>query len=119
MRSWQVQEAKSRLSALLDLARTEGPQEITRHSEATAVVVSAAEYKRLTQRDREPLVDFLQRLGREGLGEIVIERDRNDLGREIDLPRAERRRRAVEGQPPSSMIAAVPRRRSLREPCSG
>ncbi len=37
---WQVQEAKNRLSELLDRAATEGPQVITRHGKPVAKVVS-------------------------------------------------------------------------------
>lgn len=44
--SWQVQEAKQRLSELL--ARTaEGPQTITRHGRRYAVVLSAEAFDRL------------------------------------------------------------------------
>ena len=46
---WQVQEAKQRFSQLLRLAESEGPQTVTRHGEAVAVVVSAEEYERLTK----------------------------------------------------------------------
>jgi prevent-host-death family protein len=85
MRQWQFREAKSRLGTLLDLALSEGPQAITRHGNATAIVVSADEYRRLTNSEREPLVDFLQRLGREGLGDLMIERCKMDFGRAIRL----------------------------------
>lgn len=37
---WQVQEAKNRLSELLDKAASEGPQVITRHGRPVAKVVS-------------------------------------------------------------------------------
>ncbi len=37
--TWQVQEAKSRFSELLDRAATEGPQTITRHGKPVARVV--------------------------------------------------------------------------------
>jgi prevent-host-death family protein len=44
---WQLQEAKQRFSALVRRARSEGPQVVTRHGEAVAVVVGIDEYRRL------------------------------------------------------------------------
>ena len=38
--TWQVQEAKNRFSEMLERARSEGPQVITRHGRAVAQVVS-------------------------------------------------------------------------------
>jgi len=38
MGTWQVQEAKTRLSEVIERARTEGPQTITRHGAERAVV---------------------------------------------------------------------------------
>jgi prevent-host-death family protein len=40
---WQVQEAKSRLSELMDRALKEGPQVITRHGRPVVKVVAARE----------------------------------------------------------------------------
>ncbi len=37
---WQVQEAKTHLSAVIDQARRQGPQVITRHGTERAVVLS-------------------------------------------------------------------------------
>jgi antitoxin Phd len=50
MATWQVQEAKARLSEVIERAQTEGPQTISRHGEERAVMVSAREYKRLAAR---------------------------------------------------------------------
>lgn len=47
MGKWQVQEAKARLSHLMDKAQSEGPQVISRHGKETAVVLSMDEYRRL------------------------------------------------------------------------
>ena len=47
MSAWQIQEVKARLSEVLDLAKTEGPQTITRHGKAQAVIVSITEYEEL------------------------------------------------------------------------
>ena len=45
---WQLQEAKQRFSELVRQARAHGPQVVTKHGEAVAVVVSIEEYRRLT-----------------------------------------------------------------------
>jgi antitoxin Phd len=45
MTKWQVQEAKTRFSELLDRASTEGPQTITRHGAERAVVLSIEDYR--------------------------------------------------------------------------
>jgi prevent-host-death family protein len=55
--SWQVQEAKQRLSELLASARTQ-PQTITRHGRPYAVVLSVEDYDRLVGRDS--FKDFLR-----------------------------------------------------------
>jgi len=47
MTTWQVQEAKARLSEVLKRAATEGPQSITVRGCPAAVVLSQAEFERL------------------------------------------------------------------------
>jgi antitoxin Phd len=47
MGKWQVQDAKTRLSELIERARTEGPQTITRHGAERAVVLSIEDYREL------------------------------------------------------------------------
>ena len=44
---WQLQEAKNRLSEVINLALTIGPQLITRRGEKTAVLISYKEYEKL------------------------------------------------------------------------
>ena len=43
MRTWQLQDAKAHLSELVKKAEKEGPQGITVHGHATAVVISSNE----------------------------------------------------------------------------
>ena len=59
MHNWQLQEAKNKLSQVIDEAATAGPQVITRHGREVAIVLSMAEYHRLTTRP-ESLVDFFR-----------------------------------------------------------
>lgn len=47
VRDWQLQEAKNRLSEVVDLAATSGPQTITRHGKPAAVLLSARDYQRI------------------------------------------------------------------------
>lgn len=46
MATWQLQEAKSRFSELVDQTLTQGPQTVTRRGVEAVVVISLAEYKR-------------------------------------------------------------------------
>jgi antitoxin Phd len=55
---WQLQDAKQRFSELVRLARTEGPQVVTRRGDRAVVVLSAEDYDRLTG-TRPDLVEFL------------------------------------------------------------
>ena len=72
MNTWQVQDAKTRLSELIERARTDGPQTITRHGAARAVVLSMEDYRVLES--RKP--DFKAHLlGGPELDDFSIERD--------------------------------------------
>jgi len=74
---WQLQEAKARLSELVQKATREGPQEITVRGEPTAVVLSRADYERLHHKPKwTNLSDFLLNSPLAGL-DIEFERDRS------------------------------------------
>jgi antitoxin Phd len=81
MLKWQLQEAKTRLSEVIEKAHTKGPQIITRHGTERAVVLSIADYRALTAH-KPDLKEYL--LGGPKVDSFEIERDR-DMGREIDL----------------------------------
>jgi prevent-host-death family protein len=55
--TWPLQEAKNKLSELIDRVSVEGAQTITRHGRPVAVVVSAQKYARL--QPEETLADIL------------------------------------------------------------
>ena len=78
---WQLQAAKQHFSELVERARREGPQVVTKHGREAVVVVSAEEYRRL--RGSEPsLVDFI----RAAPDFVKLELARApDRGREVDL----------------------------------
>jgi antitoxin Phd len=52
MDKWQLQEAKSRFSKLIDDTLEKGPQVVTRRGVDTAVVVSIDEWKKLKDEKR-------------------------------------------------------------------
>ena len=57
--AWQLQAAKQRFSELVERARRDGPQVVTKHGKETVVVVSVEEYRRL--RGHHPsLVEFIR-----------------------------------------------------------
>jgi antitoxin Phd len=60
MKTWQLQEAKARLSEVIKQALKEGPQTITMRGEPTAVVISKDEYERL-RHPRGSFVDFMRK----------------------------------------------------------
>lgn len=71
---WQLQEAKSKFSQLVDQALRDGPQTVTRRGVETVVVTSVEDYRRETHTARK-LAGFFRRppfFDRE----LDIERDR-------------------------------------------
>ena len=82
MSTWQLQEAKARLSELIRKAAQEGPQRITVHGKPTAVMISNDEYERL-RNPRGSFVKFMRRSPLYGL-KINLKR-KQTLTRTIDL----------------------------------
>jgi prevent-host-death family protein len=74
MRTWQIQEAKAHLSELVRDTESAGPQEITWHGRAVAVVLSKTEYERLTGAGQS-LVEFMRRSPLFGSDDIDLTRD--------------------------------------------
>ncbi len=74
MHRWQLQEAKNKLSAVIEDALTDGPQLITRRGEEVVIVLAYEEYQRLTNSD-ESLYEFFRRSPLVG---IEIELDRGE-----------------------------------------
>jgi len=83
MRTWQMQEAKSRLSEVVKDAEREGPQEITVHGRSVAVVLSRADYDRLAGTG-ESLVAFMRRSPLAGAEDLDFPRDQSPT-REVSL----------------------------------
>ena len=83
--SWQLQAAKARFSEVFRLARTEGPQLITRQGKDGVVMMPVEQFEVLALRSRQPksLVQFFRESPLVGV-ELDLERDK-DKGRDIDL----------------------------------
>jgi len=84
-RKWQLQEAKNRLSELVDLALEEGPQTVTRHGREVVVIVSKEEFdrRRRARGPRGSILPFLRRLAF-ARTELDLERAK-DLDRDVEL----------------------------------
>jgi antitoxin Phd len=84
-RRWQLQEAKNRLSEVVDLACSEGPQTVTRHGKEIAVIVSKKDFDRRRQGRGRPgtLLTFLRGLPFAG-ARLDLARSK-DGDRDLDL----------------------------------
>ena len=79
--AWQLQQAKTRLSEVIEEAYTRGPQIITRHGAERAVVLSIDDYRALVAH-KPNLIEYL--LNGPKVDDFEIEYSR-DTGREIEL----------------------------------
>lgn len=77
-RTWQLQEAKNKLSNLVEHAQHEGPQIVTKHGKETVVVLSVDDYKKLTK-PKTNLFKFIQKSSLAGLN--------LDISRNKEAPR--------------------------------
>ncbi|MCL2422929.1 MAG: type II toxin-antitoxin system Phd/YefM family antitoxin [Micrococcales bacterium] len=80
--TWQLQEAKNRLSEVVRRSES-GPQTITVHGQPAAVVVSMADYRALTQ-PKTSLLDVLRRAP-QPLTDLVEPRDDDAAMRQVGL----------------------------------
>ncbi len=81
--TWQLQEAKNKLSRVVDEAQRSGPQIITRHGVKTAVVLSFEDYRRLVA-SRKKLSEFF-RESPLAEAELDLERDKSPVREAISL----------------------------------
>lgn len=80
MRTWPVQDAKARFSALLEASIKDGPQIVTKRGVETAVLVPVAQWRRLQKTARPTFKEL-----------ILADAPRADIP---VPPRGKRRRRA-------------------------
>ena len=82
MSTWQLQEAKGKFSEVVKLALSEGPQGITVRGEPVAVLISRAEYARLTH----PKPGFVAFMRSSPLARLELDTGRHaGMTREIEL----------------------------------
>lgn len=79
---WQLQDAKSRFSEVVNLALTQGVQIVTRRGKKEIVILSIQEYEKLTRKE-ESLSHFLRTSPLAG-NDLTITRE-GDLPREIGI----------------------------------
>jgi len=75
---WTVADAKARLSEVIEAARRDGPQTITKNGRSTAVLVSVEEWERKTKRSGS-LAAFLLASPLRGAN-VEIERPQDESG---------------------------------------
>ena len=71
MQSWPVQDAKARFSELLEASLSEGPQVVTKHGKAAAVLVPIRQW------------DALQSAGKRTLKQVLLD---STTATEIPVP---------------------------------
>jgi antitoxin Phd len=79
--TWQLQDAKNKLSEVVDTSINNGPQIISRHGHNTAVVISYADYQRYIA----PMKGLKKTLLSSGLDELQLARDASIIGRATDF----------------------------------
>ena len=83
--TWQLQAAKARFSEVFQLARTSGPQFVTRQGKEAVVILPVEQFEELIGRSKQAksLVQFFRESPWMGL-ELDLVRDK-DTGRDIEL----------------------------------
>lgn len=78
--TWQLQEAKSKFSELVELALSRGPQIVTKRGIDSVVIISVEEFNRL-KKPKDNLIKFFDSAPR---FDLDIERAK-DMDRDISL----------------------------------
>lgn len=81
---WQLQEAKNKLSEVVDEALKGDPQIISLRGEETAVVLSISDYRKLLV-DRSKTSEFFHSSPLAQVKDLDLTRDKNGLRTDIDL----------------------------------
>ena len=83
IKTWQLQEAKNKLSRVVDDAVNSGPQIITRRGKEVAIVISYASYQKMVA-SRGKLSDFFRESPLRGI-ELDLERDKSHARKDVEL----------------------------------
>lgn len=79
---WQLQEAKNKFSNLVDKARHDGPQVVTRHGKESVVIIAIEDYQKLN-RPTSDLISFFKKSPLSGIT-LDLTRDKSS-SRDIEL----------------------------------
>ena len=82
-RTWQLQEAKNKLSQVVDDAISDGPQIITRRGIEVVIVIAYEQFKKMAASE-EKLSDFFSNSPLAG-EELDLSRDRSAIRDEMKL----------------------------------
>ncbi|NOQ21683.1 MAG: type II toxin-antitoxin system prevent-host-death family antitoxin [Candidatus Aegiribacteria sp.] len=79
---WQLQEAKNKFSKVVEKARHDGPQIVTKNGKESVVILSIEEYQKIVK----PKINLLEFMHNSPLAEesLDFERDKS-FSREIEL----------------------------------
>ena len=86
--AWPVQDAKQRFSRLVEAARADGPQVVTRHGREVAVVLSVEDYRAMGGGSVKDALRAFGEAADDGFLEIldeVVAEHRRDMPRVISL----------------------------------
>jgi prevent-host-death family protein len=75
--TWQLQDAKNKLSEVVDTSILKGPQIISRRGKNTAVLLSYEEYKKLTNK-KKTVKEALMAMD---ISQLDLTRDKSSTGR--------------------------------------
>ena len=79
---WQLQEAKNKFSNLVDKARHDGPQVVTKHGKESVVIIAIVDYQKLNK----PTSDLISFFKKSPLSDINLDLTRDkSSSRDIEL----------------------------------
>jgi antitoxin Phd len=79
---WQLQEAKNKFSNLVDKARHDGPQVVTKHGKEAVVIIAIEDYQKLNK----PTSDLISFFKKSPLSDINLDLTRDkSSSRDIEL----------------------------------
>lgn len=85
MTRWPLQDAKAHFSEVVEKARRDGPQMVTKHGRDAVVIMAADHFRMLSRLEgKGNLVSFFRHAPLSELAPEWLERDR-DAGREVPL----------------------------------
>ena len=82
-RTWQLQEAKNKLSEVVDEALSHGPQIITRRGVEVVIVIAYEQFKKMTASEQK-LSEFFRNSPLAG-EELDLTRDKSAIREELTL----------------------------------